>query len=420
MSDLRDFTGKNRKFTGTGGITIPSGTSAERPSGAVGQTRYNTDTGSIEFYDGVTWIATNLIPTIDSISGDVYNGQASNITLTLTNATDIIDVVYSEGGIELAQDTGVSVSGGSATSAVPSAVYNQSVGDTITVSIKNQDGTPSSNSVNLTILGLPTGGSISSSGGYRIHTFNSSATFNVPAGFSKTAEYLIVAGGGGGGADNSGGGGAGGMLTGSTSISTNSYSIVVGGGGAGSGPSGGDSGPYATNGVNSTALGLTAIGGGGGGSAGGQNGQAGGSGGGGAGEAANSQGGAGTAGQGNAGGNNVNSGGGGGGGAGGAGQNGNIRFTDSGGNGGAGLASSISGSSQFYAAGGGGGNQNGIYNPQSRASGIGGITNANANTRATSGIANTGSGGGAATHTVNVNPAGADGASGIVIIRYQV
>ena len=71
---------------------------------------------------------------------------------------------------------------------------------------------------------------------------------------------------------------------------------------------------------------------------------------------------------------------GGGGGAGGTGQNGNIRFTDSGGNGGAGLASSISGSSQFYAAGGGGG----------------------------------------ATHTVNVNPAGADGASGIVIIRYQL
>jgi len=420
MSNIRDYTNKNTRFTGTGGITVPVGTTAERPTGSQGQTRYNTDTGSLEFYDGANWVATNLIPTVDSVTGTIFAGSASSLTLTLTNATDVIDIVYSEGGIELAQDTGVSVSNGSVTVNVPAAVYGQSAGDTISISIKNQDGTPSSNAIIKTVIGLPSGGSISNSGGYRIHTFNGSSTFNVPTGFSATAEYLIVAGGGGGGCDNSGGGGAGGMLTGSTSISTNSYSIVVGGGGAGSGPSAGDAGPYATNGANSSALGITAIGGGAGGSAGGQNGQAGGSGGGGAGEAANSLGGAGTAGQGNAGGNHVNNGGGGGGGAGGAGQAGNIRFAQSGGNGGAGLASSITGTSQFYAAGGGGGNQNGIYNPQSRASGIGGITNANANTRATSGIANTGSGGGAATHTVNVNPAGADGASGIVVIRYQL
>lgn len=420
MSNIKDFQNKNTVFTGQDGITVPAGTTAQRPTGTQGQTRYNTDTGSLEFYDGANWVATNLIPTVDSITGTIFAGASSSLTLNLTNATDVIDVVYQEGGVELAQDTGVSAAGGTATVTVPAAVYGQSAGDTISISIKNQDGTPSSNAITKTVAGLPTGGNITTSGAYRIHTFNSSQTFNCPSGFSATAEYLIVAGGGGGGADNSGGGGAGGMLTGSTPISTNSYSIVVGGGGSGSGPSGGDSGPYATNGANSSALGLTAIGGGRGGSAGGANGSSGGSGGGGAGEAANGQGGSGTAGQGNSGGNHVNNGGGGGGGAGGAGQNGNIRFSQSGGNGGAGLASSISGSSNFYAAGGGGGNQNGIYNQQSRASGIGGITNANANTRATAGIANTGSGGGAATHTVNVNPAGANGASGIVIIRYQL
>lgn len=420
MSNINDFKNKNTRFTGTDGIAIPAGTTAQRPTGQAGETRYNTESGSLEFYDGANWVSTNLIPSIDSVTGTIYAGQASTLTLTLTNSTDIIDVVFSEGGVELAQVTGVSVSTNTANVTTPSNVYGQSAGDTISISIKNQDGTPSSNAITKTVAGLPTGGNITTSGSYRIHTFNSSSTFNVPSGLSTTAEYLIVAGGGGGGCDNSGGGGAGGMLTGSTSISTNSYSVVVGGGGSGSGPSGGDSGPYATNGANSSALGQTAIGGGRGGSAGGANGSSGGSGGGGAGEAANSQPGNGTAGQGNAGGSHVNSGGGGGGGAGGTGQNGNIRFGSSGGNGGAGASSSISGSSQFYAAGGGGGNQNGIYNPQSRASGIGGITNANANTRATSGIANTGSGGGGATHTVNVNPAGADGASGIVIIRYQL
>ena len=272
MSNINDFKNKNTRFTGTDGIKVPAGTTAQRPTGTAGDTRYNTESGSLEFYDGANWVSTNLIPSIDSISGTIYAGQASTLTLTLTNSTDIIDIVFSEGGVELAQVTGVTVTTNTATVTTPSNVYGQSAGDTISISIKNQDGTPSSNAITKTVAGLPSGGNITTSGSYRIHTFNSSSTFNVPAGLSTTAEYLIVAGGGGGGADNSGGGGAGGMLTGSTSISTNSYSVVVGGGGSGSGPSGGDSGPYATNGANSSALGITAIGGGRGGSAGGANG----------------------------------------------------------------------------------------------------------------------------------------------------
>jgi hypothetical protein len=35
MSDLRDFTGKNRKFTGTDAKLFTSGTTAERVDGAV-------------------------------------------------------------------------------------------------------------------------------------------------------------------------------------------------------------------------------------------------------------------------------------------------------------------------------------------------------------------------------------------------
>ena len=58
-----------------------------------------------------------------------------------------------------------------------------------------------------------TGGTITTSGSYTIHTFTDSGTFgatNAPIGFS--VDYLVVAGGGGGGY---GGGGAGGMRTGS-------------------------------------------------------------------------------------------------------------------------------------------------------------------------------------------------------------
>lgn len=85
--------------------------------------------------------------------------------------------------------------------------------------------------------------------------------------------YLIVAGGGGGGSDMGGGGGGGGVLTnvtaaygGQTSftklLSPGRYPIIVGQGGAGA-PAGTGQ-PRGSNGGNSSALGLIAIGGGGG------------------------------------------------------------------------------------------------------------------------------------------------------------
>jgi hypothetical protein len=42
---------------GTEGITLPNGTTAQRPSTPMaGETRYNTDTASVEFYQGGTWV----------------------------------------------------------------------------------------------------------------------------------------------------------------------------------------------------------------------------------------------------------------------------------------------------------------------------------------------------------------------------
>jgi len=55
-----------------------------------------------------------------------------------------------------------------------------------------------------------TGGTITTSGDYKVHTFNSSGTFTITTAGNTGIEYLIIAGGGGGGAANSGVGGAGG------------------------------------------------------------------------------------------------------------------------------------------------------------------------------------------------------------------
>ena len=230
---------------------------------------------------------------------------------------------------------------------------------------------------------------------------------------SYLASYLIVAGGGGGGISYGGGGGAGGLLSSTTTvISGTAYTITIGAGGAGS------TVPYGATGSNSSALGLTASGGGGGGN--GPSGpgamgagQPGGSGGGGHGQdSAGSAGGAGTSGQGFAGGTNTGGAPYGTGGGGGAGAVGGAGGSLGSGAGGAGVSNSTSGSAVIYAGGGGGGA------PGSGGPGAGGVGGGGgggaASTVGTAGTANTGGGGGGGGSTAN----GGAGGSGVVIISY--
>jgi len=254
-----------------------------------------------------------------------------------------------------------------------------------------------------------TGGTITTDGDYKIHTFTSSDTFEITSG-TGNVDYLVNGGGGGGGLVNGGGGGgglvngggggAGGYLEGAKiDMTTSSFTITIGAGGTGStvytsaGGNGGDSVFYD----------VTAIGGGGSGGAGAIP-TSGGSGGGN--DVGVGSGAAGTSGQGNKGGDTVtytnpwSSGG-----SGGAGAEGGDQVGAVAGNGGDGLFSSITGSDIVRAGGGGGGtNPGGISG-----SGGGDGKSSNAGT-GDAGTANTGGGGGGA--------AGAGG-SGVVILRYQ-
>lgn len=413
----------------TGAFDMPAGTTAQRPATAdLGFTRLNTDTGSVEVYDGSQWNAVTR-PFISSVTGTIYAGAASNLVVNGQNFTSTITVRFLEGGSTVADVTGVSVSSGSATVAVPAAVYGQTAGDSIEVKVINSDGTMSANGITKTVVGLPTGGTITTSGGYRIHTFTSSSSLSVPTGFSANAEYVVVAGGGGGaggvgGAGVGGAGGAGGYrssVVGESSgggasaenivgISSGTYTVTVGAGGSGASGTG-----LPTNGANSVFGSITSIGGGFGGQPMADAARSVGSGGsgGGAGQDQTGKGiapGSGTSGQGYAGGANggVTSAGGGGG-AGGAGATGPT------GTGGAGVTSSINGTSTARAGGGGGGrhiSQGGTSSGQ--AGGGNGTTN-----NGTSGAANTGGGGGGAGE-VNQAWTGGNGGSGIVIVRYAL
>ncbi len=285
-----------------------------------------------------------------------------------------------------------------------------------------------------------TGGTITTSGDFKIHTFTGDGTFTVTAAGnatgSNTVDYLVVAGGGAGyDGVAGGGGGAGGHresfpnpATGGLSVSAQAYPIQVGGGGAAS-----------TTGEPSIFSSITSAGGG----AGGNylaNGSAGGSGGGGGGTDGNAPssttGGAGNTPpvsppQGNNGGSTPTHptgqlGGSGGGGIGSVGSNAPTSAPNagSGAAGGNGTASSINASPVTRAGGGGGGNRS--YDGPSSGAGAGGAAGPGGGGKgggtdgtATNGTANTGGGGGGKGFgSFSPNVVGTGG-SGVVIIRYK-
>jgi hypothetical protein len=290
---------------------------------------------------------------------------------------------------------------------------------------------------------VATGGTITTSGDYKIHTFTGPGTFTVSevgneAG-SESVDYLVVAGGGGTGGRNcqTGAGGAGGFrLSNSTcmpapltsplanpsgrTVSVQGYPITVGAGGPPAGPSS----PSGIQGSPSTFEDITSSGGGKGTGATIGSGHPGGSGGGGM----TGPGGAGnqppvSPSQGNPGGSGNWSppqyGSGGGGGAGGSGESGG---TGGAGGGGIGSYTVINpaqgtpgpvGSTKYFAGGGGGGSE--TAGPFAGGAGGGGDGTGNSGS-AQNGTANTGGGAGSG----NTNDAnGAGGGSGIVIIRYK-
>jgi hypothetical protein len=274
----------------------------------------------------------------------------------------------------------------------------------------------------LTVGGVSaTGGTVTNAGGYTIHTFTSSGTFTVVSG--GDVEYLVVAGGGAGGSDRGGGGGAGGMLTGTlTPILPGSYTIARGGGAT-------DVDEYNTSSGTNSSFGslVTAFGGGGGGGEGGSGANGGSGGGGGYGGGFGS----GTDGQGNRGGAGYNGTGyrtaGGGGGAGGPGKDGSSNGTNAGvqrPDGGPGIASSISGTSLFYAGGGGGGRTDvdsaGVNGGGSGVggSGVGGSGATSVYGTGLNGTHYRGGGGGGGGRTDAGYANGGHGGHGIVIIRY--
>ena len=77
MADLSSFTGKNRRHTGTTGITV-SDASGAVPGNRVndtGRLRFNSDLNLLEYYTGSEWKSIDSPPTITNFS---FNGRTAS------------------------------------------------------------------------------------------------------------------------------------------------------------------------------------------------------------------------------------------------------------------------------------------------------------------------------------------------------
>ena len=373
--------------------------------------------------------ASNIIREISFTASAEFLSLAATPTLTQTGQTTS-SITVTIGNYDSSLTYTIGSSSGSATRVGNIiTVTGLGIGETVivTATASNSSGNSAEGTVSaISEIPLPTGGTITTSGGYRYHTFNSSGALTVP--ITRTVEYLVVAGGGGGGdsatyGGGEGGGGAGGLRTASVSLPAQSYTITIGAGGT-----------RKTSGAASSIVGVVSSTGGGNG-AGVNNipfawvyAGPGGSGGGGSGQGPSRSSGSGTPGQGYPGGSGSNSpaayAGGGGGGAGGSGGNA-TSFTNpgsigaTGGNGGSGITVWGSG----YGGGGGG---NAIYASFTHGSGgYGGgapARQSGAPLYGTPGTANTGGGGGSSVlfSGGETESFGGSGGSGVVVIRYPI
>jgi len=425
-------------------ITIPAGATIVNNGTQTGFGRTGT----------VNWDTTAKTASFTAVSGNGYfvNTTSGAITVTLpatpsggdivsladyTNTWDTNNVTVARNGSKIGGiegDSTLSTKGQSVT-----FVYVDA-----TEGWKNvQDST--SNVIGDIPFIIATGGTITTCGNCKIHTFTGPGTFTVCSVATvcgptrNQVSYIVVAGGASGGKFAGGGGGAGGYrevktpLTPYTAspldgypsapnritVTETNFPITVGGGGAAiTGCTNGNPGSVSTFST------ITSAGGGGGGGTYNTPGIAGGSGGGGAGGNIPVPGGSGAAGntppvsppQGQSGGNGFGPTGqhegGGGGGAGGTGANGSAGVA---GPGGTGSTSSINGTPTTRAGGGGGAIQCGTT-ASGGAGGGGDGGRPPCSTAAQAGTDNTGGGGGGAAFGPRSSGAGG---SGIVIIRYK-
>jgi hypothetical protein len=298
-----DFTANTGTFT----ITNNAGTFALRANADVSlsnedgetfrvQLRTTDSVGNVVFTTSNvvildTYKTYNVLSFVESSASPLVEGSNVTFTFTATNIPNGTVLYYNTSGntTNFFSNTGSFVMNGTSNTFVisnPQVPTNASRTYNVVVRDGSAQGTIVATSNTMVVLdgGLvymaATGGTITDSGGYRVHTFTSSGNLVITnAGLNPSysyTNYLIVGGtggdgyGGSGGDFGGGGGGGGGVVVGNVDMSIGTVSITIGADGARSG-SMFQQGPNGSNTLVSAPFipySIYALGGGGGGSGG--------------------------------------------------------------------------------------------------------------------------------------------------------
>jgi hypothetical protein len=80
-------------FNSNTAIQVPIGGTAQRPSGANGMIRYNTDTPALEYFNGSIWI-----PITNTVTDQQITGDGVSTTFTLDQETSTVGIIVSING----------------------------------------------------------------------------------------------------------------------------------------------------------------------------------------------------------------------------------------------------------------------------------------------------------------------------------
>ena len=242
----------------------------------------------------VDWQTSSIkTSTFTAVNGEGYfantSGGAFTMNLPAGSAGAIVSVVDYTNTFQTHNLT-VSPNGSEKIGGVAASIGLSTEGQSVTfVYVDANEGWKNTMDSTSNVIGNPnlvaTGGTITTTGDFKIHTFTGPGTFTVnqvsTTAANNTVSYMVVAGGGGA---NAGGGGGGGFreykspvdtytaspLNGNpggtaVTVTAQAYPITVGGGGAAAVSCNSSVGPRGTSGANSIFSTITSTGGGGGG-----------------------------------------------------------------------------------------------------------------------------------------------------------
>ena len=275
-------------------VTLPSGATLTI-AGTANVTGTLTNSGTATGFGAVDWQTSDIkTSTFTAVAGKGYfvNTTGGAITINLPAGSAGSQIALADyAGTWDSNNATVSANGSEKIQGVAAdatfardrealqIVYVDSTQGWIITSVADQGGSQAAYIV-------ASGGTETTSGDYKIHTFTGTGTFTVSAvgnsdGGGASASYTVVAGGGAGASGRGGGGGAGGFREGAVpgdpyyparsplaatsglTLSVQAYPITVGGGGTGvAGGSGANIGGVGTAGGTSTFSTVSSAGGG--------------------------------------------------------------------------------------------------------------------------------------------------------------